>query len=70
MEAKKINFQEEFTIVHNENDISEVDTNDRLLFVILFRRLSNQDFLTLLKLFALYTNCVVSFVGNRIEAFK
>lgn len=65
VEIKKINFQEDVSFVHNEHDIAQVDANNRMLFVVLFRRLSNADFLTLLKLFALYTNCVVSFVGRR-----
>ena len=70
VQSKKINFHEEIHIFHNESDIAEVDANERMIFIVIFRRLSNSDFLTLLKLFALYTNCIVSFVGNGEDVLK
>ena len=61
---KVINFQEDIPFVHNENDFLGVDHNEKIIFLVLFRRLSNKDFLTLFKLFALYTNCVISYLGK------
>lgn len=63
-EPQKIDFQAEVHFFHNDNDIGEAEGKDRMLFIVLFRRLSNADFLTLLKLFSLYSNCIVSFVGG------
>jgi hypothetical protein len=65
IEPKKINFQEEIHASHNEYDINEVDLNEKAIFMLFFRRLSNSDFLTFFKLFALYSNCVISYLGSR-----
>ena len=64
MEPKKVDFTEDVNIVYNENDISEIEINEKIIFLILFRRLSNADFVTLFKLFALYTNSVVTYLGK------
>ena len=63
-EPKKVDFAEDVNIVYNENDISEIEINEKIIFLILFRRLSNADFVTLFKLFALYTNSVVTYLGK------
>ena len=55
---------------HEENDVADVDSNEKTVFLAFFRRLSNPDFFSLLKLFALYSNSVISYFGKKTILFS
>ena len=59
-----MNFKDAVEFYHNDTDFMDVYKNEKLIFIILFRRLSNENFLTLFKLFALYTNSIISYLGT------
>ena len=64
MSEKEVDFQKEVPVTLDPDDVSHVQVNEKVVFLALFRRLSNADFVTLLKLFTLYSNCVISYVGG------
>lgn len=64
VDPNEINFHEEVPVSQDYNDIAHIHHNERLVFLTIFRRLSNRDFMTLLKLFALYSNSVLSYIGT------
>jgi hypothetical protein len=66
-EPNKINFQKEIDVNFNENDIEDIHLNEKVVFLALYRRLSNPDFMTILKIFSLYTNSVISYLGKQHE---
>lgn len=61
---REIDFHEDLVVRVEENDILDIENNERYIFTVLYRRLSNDDFLTLVKLFCLYAKSVLSFSGK------
>lgn len=68
--SMEINFHENVPTPTDYNDIASIDLNERLVFITIYRRLPPRDFMTLLKLFALYSNSIVSYVGNSFSFFN
>lgn len=60
----RVDFHKEMQVNFDENDIDEIQHNEKLIFLVLYRRLSDADLLVLLKLFALYSNSVISYLGG------
>lgn len=61
---KAVDYHEDLDPIYDENDIADVENNTKSIFIVLFRRLPNKDFITLLKLFGLYCYSVISFLGR------
>jgi hypothetical protein len=67
--STEINFNDNVPVPVDYNDIACIDMNERLVFLTIYRRLPPRDFMTLLKLFALYSNSIVSYVGKLLFSF-
>ena len=63
-ESNVIDFHKEMQVNFDENDVEEIQNNEKMVFLVLYRRLCNEDMVMLMKFFALYSNSIISYLGK------